>query len=125
MSEIIRVSTLAKTWILDIDGTIVKHNGYKIDGQDSLLHGAREFLQSIPSEDMIIFITARTNEFEKITVDFLQANDIRYDQIIFNAPSGERILINDRKPSGLNMSIAINTKRNQFMQERFMTDENL
>ena len=56
MSDIIKVSALAKTWVLDIDGTIVKHNGYKIDGYDSFLPGAKEFLQSIPDKDMIIFI---------------------------------------------------------------------
>ena len=41
-----RLSPLGKTWILDIDGTIVKHNGYKIDGHDTLLLGAKEFLQN-------------------------------------------------------------------------------
>ncbi len=125
MSDIIKVSALAKTWVLDIDGTIVKHNGYKIDGYDSFLPGAKEFLQSIPDKDMIIFITARTDDCRKMTVDFLQTNGIRYDQIIFNAPYGERILVNDRKPSGLNMSVAINTERDRFMTEHFLVDEDL
>lgn len=125
MSDGIKVSALAKTWLLDIDGTIVKHNGYKIDGRDSFLPGAKEFLQSIPDEDMIIFITARTDEFKQMTIDFLQSNGIRYDQIIFNAPYGERILVNDRKPSGLNVSIAVNTERDMFMHERFLVDEKL
>lgn len=125
MSDIIKVSALAKTWVLDIDGTIVKHNGYKIDGYDSFLPGAKEFLQSIPDKDMIIFITARTDDCRKMTVDFLQTNGIRYDQIIFNAPYGERILVNDRKPSGLNMSVAINTERDRFMTEHFWVDEDL
>lgn len=125
MSDIIKVSALAKTWVLDIDGTIVKHNGYKIDGYDSFLPGAKEFLQSIPTEDMIIFITARTDDCRKMTVDFLQTNGIRYDQIIFNAPYGERILVNDRKPSGLNMSVAINTERDRFMTEHFLVDKDL
>lgn len=125
MSDVIKVSELAKTWLLDIDGTIVKHNGYKIDGQDSFLSGAKEFLQSIPAEDMIIFITARTDEFKQMTMDFLQANGIRYDQIIFNAPYGERILVNDRKPSGLNMSVAINTERDSFLTAQFVVDEDL
>ncbi len=125
MSDVIKVSTLAKTWLLDIDGTIVKHNGYKIDGQDSFLSGAKEFLQSIPAEDMIIFITARTDECRQMTMDFLQANGIRYDQIIFNAPYGERILVNDRKPSGLNVSVAVNTERDRFMTAQFLVDEDL
>ena len=47
MKNKIRVSSLGKTWILDIDGTIVKHNGYKIDGEDSFLPGAEEFLKNI------------------------------------------------------------------------------
>ena len=33
--------------------------------------------------------------------------------IIFNAPYGERILVNDDKPSGLHMSIGINKKRDE------------
>lgn len=108
------LSTLPKTWLLDIDGTIVKHNGYKIDGHDTLLPGAKEYLEQIPDEDHIIFLTSRTDEYQEQTCDFLHANNIRYDEIIFNLPYGERILINDRKPSGLKMSIAINTDRNSF-----------
>lgn len=125
MSDVVKVSALSKTWLLDIDGTILKHNGYKIDGYDSFLPGAKEFLQSIPDKDMIIFITARTDDFKEMTIDFMQRNGVRYDQIIFNAPYGERILVNDCKPSGLNMSVAINTERDKFMAQRFVIDESL
>ncbi len=125
MSDVIKVSPLSKTWILDIDGTIVKHNGYKLDGRDTLLDGAKEFLSSIPKSDMVIFITSRTDEYRGLTIDFLKENDIRYDHIIFNAPYGERILINDRKPSGLDMSVAVNTKRDVFFQSKFEVDDNL
>lgn len=105
------LSTLGHTWILDLDGTIVKHNGYKIDGRDSLLPGAREFLRSIPSKNMIVFITSRTDEYREITEQFQKENDIRYNYIIFNAPYGERMLVNDDKPSGLKTGITINKKR--------------
>lgn len=125
MSEVIKVSSLSKTWILDIDGTIAKHNGYKLDGHDTLLEGAKEFLNSIPQSDMIVFITSRTDEYRQLTIDFLKENNIRYDHIIFNAPYGERILINDRKPSGLNMSISVNTKRDVFLDSRFEVDNDL
>lgn len=114
MNELLKLSSLGKTWILDIDGTIVKHNGYKTDGIDTLLSGALDFLQSIPDDDMVIFITSRTDEYKKATIQFLEQNHVRFDHIIFNAPYGERILVNDRKPSGLNMAIAINTERNIF-----------
>ena len=120
-----RLSPLGKTWILDIDGTIVKHNGYKIDGHDTLLLGAKEFLQNIPEQDMLIFVTARTDEVREQTIQFLKENDIHYNHIIFNAPYGERILINDRKPSGLNMSVAVNTDRDVFTEDLFIIDETL
>ena len=42
------LSTLPKTWFFDLDGTIVKHNGYKTDGQDTLLFGAAEYLAELP-----------------------------------------------------------------------------
>ena len=80
MSAIIEMSTLPKTWIFDLDGTIVKHNGYKIDGYDSLLDGAKEYLQSLPLEDKIIFVTSRMNKYRDSTIKFLNSNDIRYDE---------------------------------------------
>ena len=92
------LSPLPHTWILDLDGTIVEHNGYKKYGYDVFLEGAEDFLRSIPDEDMIIFITSRTEGSKELTLRFLNENRIRYDHIIWNAPYGERILINDRKP---------------------------
>jgi hypothetical protein len=109
------LSCLNHTWFVDLDGTILKHNGYKIDGFDTLLDGAKEFMERIPANDLIIIITSRTNEFRKITDDFLNQNGIYYDHIIYNAPYGERILINDRKPSGLAMAVSINVDRDKFI----------
>jgi hypothetical protein len=105
------LSPLAHTWLLDLDGTIVKHNGYKLDGRDTLLDVAMEFLRSIPSGDMVVFITSRTSEYREMTESFLAGQGIRYDHIIYNAPFGERILINDRKPSGLDTAVAVNIVR--------------
>lgn len=115
MGDSLILSTLPKTWIFDIDGTIVKHNGYKIDGYDTLLPGAKEYIDSIPPEDKIIILTSRVDEYKQITLDFLNENHIRYDEILFNMPFGERILVNDRKPSGLEMSVAINIDRDEFV----------
>ena len=114
MKSRLELSALSKTWILDIDGTIAKHNGYKIEGHDTLLEGAAEFLRSIPDDDMIIFVTSRKEEYAEITEKFLKDNGIRYNSIIYNAPYGERLLINDDKPSGLQMSYSINTPRDVF-----------
>lgn len=125
MSDTIRVSPLPKTWILDLDGTLVKHNGYKLDGHDTLLSGAREFLANIHEEDLVIIITSRTEEYRAQTLEFLRNQAIRYDHIIFNAPYGERILVNDRKLSGLTMSIAINFDRDMIPNLQISEDDAL
>ncbi|HOP99999.1 MAG TPA: hypothetical protein PK604_04030 [Acetivibrio clariflavus] len=99
---------------MDLDGTIVKHNGYMVDGYDTFLDGALEFLNSIPEEDMVVFITSRKDEYREMTEKFLRDNGIRYNHIIFNAPHGERILVNDRKPSGLNTAVVLQMERDRF-----------
>ena len=44
---------------------------------------------------------------------FLKENGIRYNEIIFNIPMGERIVVNDRKPSGIDMAFAVNSDRDR------------
>lgn len=119
----IEVSSLGHTWILDLDGTIVKHNGYKIDGEDTLLPGALEFLNRIPSKDMIVWVTSRSANERERTEAFLSKCGIRHEHMIFDAPFGERILINDDKPSGLSMAVAIRRKRDLF--DRLNVKENI
>lgn len=123
MNGPIALSPLGHTWVLDLDGTILKHNGYKIDGKDSFLDGAREFLCSIPDSDTIVFLTSRTDEYKQLTLDFLREHNVRYNHIIFNIPFGERILVNDDKPSGLHCSVAINLKRDVFDMPEIAVDE--
>lgn len=108
------LSQLGHTWILDLDGTLVKHNGYLIDSHDTMLPGAREFLQNIPEKDMIVILTSRKETYRDMTETFLAEQGIRYDNIIFGAPYGERILINDDKPSGLKAGYCINTDRDHW-----------
>ena len=121
----IKLSRLGHTWIFDLDGTIVKHNGYKIDGYDTLLDGAKEFLEQIPEKDMIIFLTSRTDEVMQQTKMFLHNNEIRYDVIINKAPYGERILVNDMKPSGLITALAFNSSRDKFFNIIFEEEKEL
>lgn len=119
------LSTLGHTWILDLDGTIVKHNGYRTDGRDSLLEGAKAFLDSIPKEDMIIFLTSRNAEYKRLTEEFLTENNIRFDCVIYKAPYGERILMNDCKPSGLRTAYAVSKKRDEAVRLKLGFDETL
>lgn len=53
------LSGLTKTWLIDIDGTIFQHNGYK-NGEDVLLDGVHEFFDSISSNDAVVLLTARS-----------------------------------------------------------------
>ena len=114
MGDTLVLSTLPKTWVFDLDGTLLKHNGYKIDGFDTVLPGALEYLKTIPEEDKIVIFTSRTDEYKQMTLDFLKEQGIMYDEILFNMPMGERIIVNDRKPSGLDMSVALNIDRDRF-----------
>ncbi len=115
-----KVSKLPKLWIFDLDGTLVKHNGYLIDGKDSLLDGVKEFFQNLSKKDKIFIITARGKKYKRKTIKFLKKSQIRFDKIFFECPIGERILINDKKPRGLETSVAINTERDVFVKEKFV-----
>lgn len=119
------LSPLGHTWIFDIDGTICKHNGYKIDGKDTLLPGVRELFEQIPEQDMIVFVTSRAIEYRQMTIDFLRENGLRYNHIVFNAPYGERILVNDNKPSGLKCSVALNFERDCLPQYDLYIDSKI
>lgn len=114
MKQQMKMSTLSKTWVFDLDGTLLKHNGYKIDGKDTLLPGAKEYLDALPEGDVILILTSRTEEYREETLSFLKENRIRYDEILFNIPYGERIVVNDKKPSGLHTAVAFNLERDQF-----------
>ena len=92
----LNLSVLQKTWIFDIDGTILKHNGY-LEFEDELLPGVKEFFDDIPKTDYILILTGRKFCYAQRTIDFLNNNKIRFDKIIFDIPLGERILFNDIK----------------------------
>lgn len=121
---ILKLSSLPKTWIFDLDGTLVVHNGY-LDGGDRLLPGVKEMFSQIPEEDFILILTARQKEYMLQTEQFLHECGLRYDCILNNIPVGERLLFNDRKPSGLQMAYAVNQERNQGCCVSIIIDENL
>lgn len=108
----LEISSIPHTWFIDLDGTILIHNGYKMKFGDQIIQESLYFLNSIPSDDTIIITTSRKKMYKNKTIRFLKKNNIRYNQIIFNLPFGERILINDRKDSGMITSISINLDRN-------------
>ncbi|WP_298067712.1 hypothetical protein [uncultured Mailhella sp.] len=121
----LRLSPLAHTWLFDFDGTLVVHNGYK-SGRDEWLPGALEFLKSLPEGDTVIILTARERAAREKTEAFLRSYGVRYDHLFFEIPVGERILLNDCKPSGLPCAYAVRPVRNQGLAHlSLVIDENL
>lgn len=112
MKDKLTISSLPKTWIFDFDGTLVEHNGYK-NGKDKLLPGVKEFLDKIPENDFVLILTGREKSAKEKTLAFIKEKNLRCDKILFEMPLGERIVFNDKKPSGLPMSFSINLKRNE------------
>ena len=118
------LSPLPKTWIFDLDGTLVIHNGY-LKGKDIVLVGVKKFFSKIPESDFILILTARDEKYKKQIEQFLFENGLRFDQIIYGVPVGERILFNDRKPSGLQMAYAVNSDRNLWSDLEVEIDQDL
>jgi hypothetical protein len=111
MSTLI-LSRLPHTWLIDIDGTILKHNG-QLMGGDELLPGVKAFWETITPEDVVILLSARREDERAPTLDFMQKHKLRVDYAIFGLPKGERVLINDEKPRGLKTAIALNVPRDK------------
>ncbi len=120
------LSSLGHTWIFDIDGTLVKHNGYLLDGHDTLLAGVKEFFEeNIRDCDTVILLTSRKEQYIGSTKDFLLNNGIHFDYLLSDIPFGERILINDKKLSGLETAKAINIERDNFTIGKVLVNEKL
>jgi hypothetical protein len=107
---VLRLSGLGHTWLIDVDGVILSHNGH-LHGDDRLLPGAHELWASIPESDCIVVLSARGEEHRAPTLAFLDAQGLRVDRALFGLPFGERVLINDMKPSGLKTALAVNLVR--------------
>jgi hypothetical protein len=121
----LEVSNLNKTWIIDIDGTIFLHNFY-LHGQDKLVNGFLEFYNStINKGDVVILVTSRKKEHALQTKKSLEFFGIKFSHYIDNLPIGERIIINDRKPSGLLTAHAININRDDFTNIKIHINDKL
>jgi hydroxymethylpyrimidine pyrophosphatase-like HAD family hydrolase len=107
-----------KTIFCDIDGTLIDHEYPTITSKKSfspqVINGTLEKLNEWDKKGYkIILVTARRKSMRKITKRQLSELGIFYDKLIMGIGSGERILINDRKPDGTNTCTAINLDRNE------------
>jgi hypothetical protein len=119
MTQIV-VSRLAHTWLIDVDGTLLAHNGYQ-HGQDSLLPGVVEFWRQIPDGDTIVLLSARAEDVRDGCLAVLEQAGLRYDHVLFGLPTGERVLVNDRKPGGLVTALAVSVARDAGLADLQVT----
>lgn len=104
------VTQLSRTWVLDLDGTLIEHFG------DKLLPGVREFLDNvIRPQDVVIITTARSLVEREATLALLNKLNVKFRDILFEVGAGQRIIVNDDKPFGNNRqtAFAVRTKRNK------------
>lgn len=105
------LSKLPKTWIFDLDGVIFTHNGH-LNGNDKPIQSFIDFYnRNVTEVDFVIIVSSRAEKYRCHTLEALRLNSIRFNHLILEAPFGERILLNDKKPSGLQTAFSINLRR--------------
>ncbi len=115
------MSCLSKTWFVDVDGVLVKHNGH-LNGGDVWLDSTLEFLKKISQEDKIILTTSRKQEDINSLIEQLNGKRIKIYSVITELPHGERIVINDKKPSGLRTAFSISVPRDAGTEDVIITN---
>lgn len=111
----LKLSTLPKTWIIDLDGTVFQHNGFLTNEEEKPLPGVRDLFNKISSDDYVIITTSRSEKLRQVTEWNLNKSGMRYNLLLMELPKGERVLINDKKPSGLKTAFAVNVTRDKGM----------
>lgn len=89
----------APTIFIDLDGTIIKHQGPPWSAPMELLPGVQEYFATWRfKEAKVIITTGRPEHLRAFTQQGLMDLKLHYDQLIMGLTSGTRILINDLKP---------------------------
>lgn len=107
--------------LLDIDGTLLHHHGppdVVIKAKPRVLPGVLVQMNKwARSGCRIILVTGRRESLRGLTEEHLRECGIVYDQLVMDAGTGTRILVNDRKPdSEAPTAVAINVERNVGME---------
>lgn len=110
-----------KTIFIDIDGTVLRHNGdlsTQVLSDCPVLDGAiHKFNEWNRKGYHIILTTGRKECMRELTKSQLQGAGLFYDQLIMGLPRGQRVLINDSKPDVETTAIAFTVKRNSGIAE--------
>ena len=121
---------MTKTIFCDIDGTLLLHRGDMVNQ----IKMAPEILPDalIKNKEWeklnykIILTTGRKESVREQTVKQLADAGIVYDYLLMGLPNGARILINDKKPNGIeNMAFAVNVVRNRGLENIDITSNQI
>lgn len=112
---------MSKTIFIDIDGTLIKHQG----SLEKCIYGPVETIQYTEEKiqdwmlagHRVIITTARPESTRKQTIKTLEECRIMYDMLIMGLPHGPRVVINDAKPNIGEMAVGITIKRNSGICE--------
>jgi|TARA_Y100000310_G_C20700711_1_gene829607 hydroxymethylpyrimidine pyrophosphatase-like HAD family hydrolase len=103
------------TLFIDIDGTLLKHQGTFSDicmKEATLLPNVREKMNEWCSKEYkIILTTARRESMRRETERQLSKLGVPYDTLVMGISKGRRIIINDRRPNGDKTAFAVNVGR--------------
>ena len=103
---------------VDLDGTLVINAGQYSDPCWGQTNGIQDNIDAINAlynsgKAEVIITTSRKKSFQEVTIEQLKRVGIKYHQIIFDLPHGNRIIINDyAKTNPFKSCNAINIKRN-------------
>ena len=118
----LEMSCLPKTWFIDLDGVLVKHNGHHEPEGDRWLETAWEFIGNLNQEDKVILTTSRNSKDTEQIIAQFKKKGVEIHASITDLPHGERIVINDRKPSGLRTAFSISVDRDAGMKDIIVTN---
>ena len=119
----IPVAERSRTWLIDIDGVVFLQADRwpEIEISDpvaALLPGVKKKLAEWHMRgDRIILMTARPWTYRQTTEWQLKKAGLMYHELLMGLPTGQRILINDRKnEEDTPMAVAVNLKRDEGME---------
>jgi len=110
-----------KTIFIDIDGTVLRHNGdlttQVVTNCDVLDGVVQKFNDWNRKGYHIILTTVRKECMRDLTINQLKKAGLFYDQLVMGLPRGQRVQINDKKPDMENTAVSFSVERNKGIRD--------
>jgi len=116
-----------KTFFVDIDGVILKQQ----DRWPLKIYDTRDFQEIASTVKLlnqlytaghkIVLTTARSSQNKRETKYQLTRIGLQYHELLMSLPTGQRVLINDRKPEEeIDTAVAINLIRDEGLTDKHL-----